>query len=268
MQKIIPMQVSFHGGLGEEKLAEIQDQALQVLVERAYKVQYAIMGEIAVEPSTMEKEWQAFRSKYASEIAKLSAAQIGEYKADLYLSLLAERAESVAVEQQVNVSEAEVKTYYKENKGSYSQPKLYTASQIFIKVDPASRKDEIEERRLHVTSLLERARAGEDFYNLAYYESDDRSKYVGGSLGSFHAGQTVKEFDEALNRMKEGEISDLVRTMYGFHIIKMDAVREPRQLSYNEASDAIRARLEKQQRDILYEQWMKENRESFPLKNN
>ena len=268
IEKVIPMQVSFHGGLGEEKLAEIHDQALQTLIERAYKVQYAITEEIAVEPNVMEKEWQSFSSKYASEIAKLSVAQVAPYKADLYMFLLAERAESVAVEQQINVSDTEVESYYQENKENYFKPKLYTASQIFIKVDPSSRKDEIEEKRLRATGLLKRAQEGEDFYNLAYYESDDRSKYVGGSLGSFHAGQTVKEFDDTLNGMKKGEISELVRTMYGFHIIKMDDVQEPRQLNYDEVSGAIKMMLEKQQRDAFYEQWMKANREEFPLEKN
>ena len=265
MQRIIPMQVSYHGGLKEEKLAEISQEALQTLIERAYKIQYAIAEEIAVDPQSLEKEWQAFRSKHAEKLAKLSRAQVEEYRADIYLSLLAKKAEDVAVDQNISVSEDEVTEYYQNNKKNYSQPKLYTASQVFVRVDPASRKEEVEERRQHAAKLLERVRAGEDFYNLAYYESDDRSKYVGGSLGSFHAGQTVEEFDNALNEMAKGDISGLVRTMYGFHIIKMDDVQEARQLNLEEASVIISSTLKKERRASLYEQWMKLNRDRFPL---
>lgn len=265
MQKIIPMNVSYHGGVSDEKIKEVKDKALQVLIERAYKVQYAIAEEIAVDPKLMEEKWQAFYSKYDGQLAKMPASLVESYRVDIYRSLLAQKAEAVAVEEKINVSEAEIQKYYESNKEHYFQPKLYTASQVFVRVDPASRQDQVTERRQHATKLLERARAGEDFYNLAYYESDDRSKYVGGSLGSFHAGQTVQEFDAALDELAPGDISDLVRTMYGFHIIKLDDVQDARQLSYEEAAPAIKKLLEKSQRDGLTQQWMDANREKFPL---
>lgn len=265
MQKLIPMQMSFHSGLKKEKLQEISAEALDNLIERAYKVQYAIVEEIALEPTVLENKWQLFKTSNASNLARVSASRKEKLRADIYLHLLAKEAEKVAVEDKVEVSDNEVKAYYNANRENYLQPKLYKASQIFIKVDPSSTTEEIESRRQKATILLQRAKAGEDFYNLAYYESDDRSKYVGGSLGSFHAGQTVEEFDSALSKMKAGEISDLVRTMYGFHIIKMDEIQQQRQLSYEEASGLIRASLEKQKRDKLYKEWMDSNKEKFPV---
>ncbi len=57
-QKILPMQVSFHGGLDAEKIAEIKQKALDELIERAYKVQYAIDNEISIDAAAFEKEWQ------------------------------------------------------------------------------------------------------------------------------------------------------------------------------------------------------------------
>ena len=101
-----------------------------------------------------------------------------------------------------------------------------------VKVDPAETAEEKEAKKQRAEKLLERAKAGEDFFNLAYYESDDRSKYVGGSLGSFHAGQTVAEFDSVIQKMKAGEIAGPVRTLYGYHIIKLDDVQEARQLTF------------------------------------
>lgn len=65
--------------------------------------------------------------------------------------------------------------------------------------------------------------------------------------------------------MKPGEISGLVRTMYGYHIIKLDDVEESHQLDYEEASKLIRQTLEKDQREQLYNQWMEANREKFPV---
>ncbi len=267
MQKMIPLQVSYHGGVKPEKIEEIRQQALQAMIERAYKVQYAVDEEIAVAPNLLEQEWQAFLAKNSAGIKNASAEQLNSHRADMYLNLLAKQAETEAVDNLVDVSEATVKAYYEENQQSYHQPKLYTASQIFVRVDPASNKTELEELQLRAETLLKRASSGEDFYNLAYYESDDRSKYVGGSLGSFHAGQTVKEFDEALKEMKAGEISGLVRTMYGYHIIKMDDVKDSRQLTYEEASIGINKKLKQDARAELYEQWMQQNRDKYRLQN-
>jgi parvulin-like peptidyl-prolyl isomerase len=113
--------------------------------------------------------------------------------------------------------------------------------------------------------LLERAKAGEDFFNLAYYESDDRSKYVGGSLGTFHAGQTVAEFDAEIQKMNAGDIAGPVRTLYGYHIIKLDEVQEARQLTFEQSAEKVQARLKEEQRKKLYDEWMSGLKVKFPL---
>lgn len=255
-QEILPMQVGFHSSLNSEKIAEIKQKALDALVVRAYKVQYAIDEEISVDAALFESEWQKILGDNRQLRGQLQSPQMAKAKADLYLEMLARKAESIAVDDQIKVSEEEVSAYYTANKEKYFRPKLFTASHVFVKVDPADNEEEKEVKRSRAEALYKRALTGEDFYNLAYYESDDRSKYVGGSLGSFHAGQTVAEFDAAIQAMKPGEIVGPVRTMYGFHIIKLDAVEKERQLSFAEVSDKIRASLVDAQRKVLYENWM------------
>jgi parvulin-like peptidyl-prolyl isomerase len=122
-------------------------------------------------------------------------------RAGLYRKLLAMRAEEIVVNDRVEFSDEEVSASYAKHGEMFFQPKTYTASHILVKVDPASNAEERQLIKSRAEDLRDRAKAGEDFYNLAYYESDDRSKYVGGSLGTFHAGQTVAEFDEAIKNM-------------------------------------------------------------------
>ena len=86
-------------------------------------------------------------------------------------------------------------------------------------------------------------------------------------MGSFHAGQTIAEFDEVVQTLKVGEISEPVKSMYGYHVIKLDDVQEERQLELDEVSAKIRASLEKAEYDKLYEAWMSELKEKFPLVN-
>ena len=264
-QEILPMQASYHGGATAEKVEEVKQGALEELIVRAYKVQYAINEEVSLDATTFESEWQKRLSRNKELANNPQADEYGKIKAYLYLDLLANKAEAVAVDEKIIVSEQEISDFYAKNKAMYLRPTLYTASHVFVRVDPASNVEEREEKRARAEDLYKRALAGEDFYNLAYYESDDRSKYVGGSLGSFHGGQTVPEFDAAIQSMKPGDIAAPVRTIYGFHVIKLDALDEERQLRFDEVSAKIRAKMERAEREQLYEQWLSKLKETYPL---
>jgi parvulin-like peptidyl-prolyl isomerase len=264
-QRIMPLQLSFHGKVSAEKIADIKQQALDEVVLRAYKVQYALDQELAIDSAAFESAWRQRLEKVPALSEPKNAEQVGRFKTSLYLDALAKRAEQVAVDEQIKVRDAAVKAYYRENKEKYYRPKLFKASHIFVKVEPEENAEEKAAKRKRAEKLYQRAIAGEDFYNLAYYESDDRSKYVGGSLGSFHAGQTVPEFDQAIQGMQPGEIVGPVQTMYGFHIIKLDSVEEERQLEFDEVADSIRATLEKARRDVLYQQWLDQLKTSYKV---
>ena len=265
VQELVPMQLSFHGGMKAEKLNEIKEQAVDELLTISYKALYAINEEIAVDPASFENEWQKLLSKNKDFTEKSQPYLWGKVRAGLYRKLLAMRAEEIVVNDRVEFSDEEVSSSYAKHKEMFIQPKTYTASHILVKVDPASNAEERQLIKSRAEDLLDRAKAGEDFYNLAYYESDDRSKYVGGSLGTFQAGQTVAEFDEAINNMQPGDISDLVKTMYGFHIIKLDDMAEARPLTFEEAASQIRTQLEETKRKQLYEAWMSKLKEQYPV---
>lgn len=266
IQRRVPMQVSFHGGIKPEKLELIRKEAEAAVVERAYKVQYALEKELSVDAREVDSEWSAALAKNPG-IAGASPQELAKLKAMLYFELLAKKSEDEAVNKKVVVSDEEVKEYYEKNRNQFFQPKLFKASHVFVKVDPAETVEEKTAKRQKAEKLMERARSGEDFYNLAYYESDDRSRYVGGSLGSFHAGQTVREFDAALQQLKPGEIAGPVKTLYGYHIIKLDDVQEGRQLTFDQASAKIRSTLTEGKRKKLYEEWMNALRQKYPLQN-
>jgi parvulin-like peptidyl-prolyl isomerase len=90
---------------------------------------------------------------------------------------------------------------------------------------------------------------------------------VGGDLGFFHEGQTVPEFEDALNKMKAGEISEPIKSRYGWHIIKLVELNEMRQLEFEETKDKIRKKLEKIAKDRLVNSWMSELKGKYPVKN-
>jgi peptidyl-prolyl cis-trans isomerase D len=123
------------------------------------------------------------------------------------------------VRQQVTVPENEIEAFYKQNIAQYSTPEQLAASHILLKLEE---KDEAAVRK-QAEEIAKRAKAGEDFAALAKQFSEDESNNsTGGSLGEFGRGTMVPEFEQAAFAMKPGEVSDPVKTSFGYHIIKVE----------------------------------------------
>src|SRR5262245_4279291 len=123
-----------------------------------------------------------------------------------------------AMRAKVVIPEADIEREYKNNEEQYSTPEQVRASHILLKTegkDDAAVKAKAEE-------LLKQARGGADFAELAKKNSEDEaSAKNGGDLDYFGRGRMVPEFDQAVFAMKPGDISELVKTQYGYHIIKL-----------------------------------------------
>ena len=118
----------------------------------------------------------------------------------------------------VTVPDADVEAFYKQNLAQYTTPAQARASHILFKTEG---KDE-NAVRAQAEDVLKKAKAGADFAELAkQYSEDDSNKDKGGDLDYFGKGRMVPEFEAAAFGMKNGEISNLVKTSFGFHIIKM-----------------------------------------------
>ena len=125
----------------------------------------------------------------------------------------------------IEVTEDEIRAAFEENRASLQQrPATVTFKQVLMRVVPSDSSRTVALTRAE--ELLERARAGEDFEELASaYSQDPASAAVGGDLGWFRRGAMTGAFDEATFELPEGAISDVVETVYGFHIILVERIR-------------------------------------------
>ena len=124
----------------------------------------------------------------------------------------------------VEISPEELEAYYEANKMRYIEPPKVKLEFVELEKKP-SEEDAIAAKK-HVDGILERIRAGDDFGELAAFYSDDAStKNNGGDLGFFGKGQMVPEFEEVAFSLKPGEVSDVVKTKYGYHIIKVEEIK-------------------------------------------
>ncbi len=144
----------------------------------------------------------------------------------------------------IQVSEDDIKSYYKANMESFNAPEMVKARHILIKVGRAASEEEKNNAREKAEGILKRIKAGEDFAKLAAELSDDPgSKVNGGELGFFPRGRMVKPFEDAAFAMKPGEVSGLVETQFGFHIIKVEEKKPAGIEPFDAVRDKIRAKL-------------------------
>ena len=127
--------------------------------------------------------------------------------------------------QPVEVSEEDLLERFQEARGQLEQrPKLMTIRQVVVQ--PVSTEAAVETARALAEDLLNRVRAGEDFAELAIqYSGDPGSAALGGDLGWFRRARMVREFEETAFNLLDGQISDVVESDFGFHIIKVERMR-------------------------------------------
>ena len=145
----------------------------------------------------------------------------------------------------VKVTDADLKQYYSEHLSDYRVPDRVMVSHILFKTTGKT-PDEIAKITATAQDVLKQLKAGADFAELAKKYSEDTTAQNGGDLGWIVRGQTVKEFEQAAFSMKPGQISDLVTTTYGIHILKVSDKQLAHLQTFDEVKDSVRSNLEKE----------------------
>jgi peptidyl-prolyl cis-trans isomerase D len=160
-----------------------------------------------------------------------------------------------AYRSKVSISDEELKEYFDENREEFNTPKTVEARHILIKVDQNAAPEDVEKARKRALDILKMAKQGKDFSELAKKYSEGPTRSKGGYLGTFKREAMVTPFADKAFSMKAGEISEPVRTRFGWHIIKVEKVNEASVLSFDEAKDKIRKKLTAERaRNLAYQE--------------
>ena len=147
----------------------------------------------------------------------------------------------------IAVTDDEAKEYYETHVKEFTRPEKVRARHILIKVNPEAGPEEWDKALVKVKELKNRLDKGADFAGLAKKNSDDPgSKNKGGNLGFFTREKMAPEFSEAAFSLKLGEISDPVKTSYGYHIIKVGARNPKTRMSLDQVEGRIKSNLWKE----------------------
>ena len=156
--------------------------------------------------------------------------------------------EAQALGRSIQVSDADLKAYYEQNRQKLAGQEERRASHILINAPKGAAAADREAARTRASELLAQARkAPESFAALARKHSQDGgSAERGGDLDFFARGAMVKPFEDAVFGLAKGQISDLVETDFGFHIIRLTDIRAPKQRSFEDMREELVAEVRKQ----------------------
>ena len=243
------------GPIPAERRDEILRGMLDQLITYTVMSQQAKAENVVVTDAEVEsriKQMQAGGTdeqfKKALEVRKMSPEQL---RIDARVQLTIEKLLESHVAGNAAATEAEAREFYDKNPDKFKQDETVRASHILLRVDPKASDAIRMEARARIDAILTRARSGEDFAALAKKHSQDGSAAQGGDLGYFPRKAMVPAFSEAAFSLKPGEISDVVTTQFGYHIIKVIDRKGAAAVPYEQASPRIiefLSRQKKQQR--------------------
>lgn len=145
-------------------------------------------------------------------------------------------------------SDADAKDFYAKNPDRFKEPEAVRASHILIRVTPDADAATKAKAKATIDSVLKKAKAGEDFGKLAQQYSQDGSAAQGGDLNYFPKEQMVPEFSTVAFALKPGQLSNVVTTQFGYHIIKVTDHKQGRVVPFEEAQAQIKQFLEGQKK--------------------
>jgi peptidyl-prolyl cis-trans isomerase C len=193
---------------------------------------------------------KVIEQKIAQKLATMAAKeqkldQSAQYKADLekaYARAKADLEEKLLAnywiksqDDQIQVTEAEAKAFYDQNKDQFVEPELVHARHILIKTDSMSDADALAKIKEVQAEL--KGKSGdalkELFIKLAKEKSMGPSNKSGGDLGYFKRGAMVPAFNDAVFAMKVGTVSDIVKTNFGYHLIYLEDKKEPKAVTFD-----------------------------------
>ncbi|MGG1888376.1 peptidylprolyl isomerase [Priestia megaterium] len=238
-------------------LAQGGSSVLDSLIEQKVISKEAAKQNIKVTDKEINAELENLKSQYGGEDAlnqalASSGVKLSELKKDLKTNIEAKKM----VESTINIKDSEMKSYFNQNKDSLATEAQVKASHILV-ADEKTAKE--------VKAKLDK---GEDFAKLAKeYSTDTASKSNGGDLGYFKKGDMVKTFANKAFSMKVNEVSDPVKTEYGYHIIKVTGKKEAQKATYENSKAKIKQTLLDQKYQTEYPTWLQKLKKKYDITN-
>ena len=231
------------GAIPAERRDEVLRGALDQLITYSVLKQEAVSRKFAVSDADVDAQVATMQKQFPTqaEFDKALSARnttVEQLKADARIDMAINKMMEAEVANAVAATDTDAKDFYDKNPDKFTQPESVRASHILLLTKDADEAGK-KAARTKIDALLKRAKAGEDFAALAKENSQDGSASQGGDLGFFPRGRMVPEFDQAVFALKPGEISEVVGTQFGYHIIKLTEKKDGSTVPFDQVKPQV-----------------------------
>ena len=236
---------------GQPEIAQIREAVLNNLIARELLYQESKKKGFKASEEEVNKQLQALKARFPSEaefqtaLTNMNVSE-AELRSQIEQDLAIGQFINDTFVDKITISEAEIKAYYDNNPQFFTKPEQVRASHILIKVEPQADAVQKDKARKTLKMVQQKLQTGEDFGALAKEFSQGPSSSNGGDLGFFGRGQMVKPFEDKAFAMKTGEVSDIVETRFGYHLIKVTDKQPESKLAFAEVKEKLEQHLKQQ----------------------
>ena len=247
---------------------DLLKEALNMVIEESLQIQEGkklgfVIDEDAVDAAMEEViKKNDLADGLLQEMLKREGRTLKSYKSHIRDQIMVSKITRFEIGNRVKVSEKSIIKYYKENQKEFWQEGKVKARHILFIAERGSSEKIRREKLQQAKKILLKLRKGNDFAKLAMKYSEDISASNGGDVGFVGRGKMVPEFEEAVFNLKPGQVSDIVKTEYGYHIIKVEEVLPGKTLTLKDVKNRIHQILTMQMQKQVYDVWMNELKNS------
>ena len=247
---------------------DLLKEALNMVIEESLQIQEGkklgfVRDEHAVDAAMEEIiKKNDLADGQLQEMLKREGRTLKSYKNHIRDQIMVSKITRFEIGNRVKVSEKSIIKYYKENQKEFWQEGKVKARHILFIAERGSSEKIRREKLQQAKKILLKLRKGNDFAKLAMKYSEDISASNGGDVGFVGRGKMVPEFEEAVFNLKPGQVSDIVKTEYGYHIIKVEEVLPGKTLTLKDVKSRIHQILTMQMQKQVYDVWMNELKNS------
>ena len=249
---------------------EVIEVALGELLNMEVLKQESARRNIVPSSEDIEGEMKTIRANFPDEAAfeamlKDKGLTIEVVKKSITEQISVQRMLEKEVESKVSISAKDIKEFYSDNPDYFKTKDSVKASHILIKAEENADEKTVAEARKKIDAILAKVKVGADFAEVAKEKSEGPSGPNGGDLGYFGKGQMVPSFEEAVYKLKVGEVSDVVKTQFGFHIIKLVDIKKAGTTPLSEVEESIKMFLKRQKGEEVFKEFVAKLRSSASI---
>ena len=247
---------------------DLLSEAVNMIVEERLQIQAGkklgfVVDEDAVGAAVRDIENKNNLSEgQLEEMLSREGRSIKSYKDHIRDQIMVSKVTRFEMGNRLKISDKSILNYYKKHQKDFWDDTKVSVRHILFIVERGASEDIRKSKLLQAQKVLKEIRKGRDFSELAIEYSEDVSASSGGDVGVVSRGKMVAEFEDAVFKLKSGEVSDVVETEYGYHIIKADEVFPGKTLSLGDAKERVRQILTLQKQQKVYKEWIEELKKS------